>query len=247
MAASNLLEHQEHRLWPLPSRPWVMAQTWENLLFAHWPLAPAALRGFIPPGLELDTYAGEAWVGVVPFSMSGIHLRGLPPIPGFSALPELNVRTYVTRDDKPGVLFFSLDAGNLAAVIAARYGFALPYYYARMQQHGEEYLSRRFHWGARAAEFVAHYWPSGDVFRAQAGSLEYWLTERYCLYTADRRGTLYRGDIHHRPWPLQAAQATIFTNTMAEAQGISLPDIPPLLHFARRLDVLIWSLEPLDA
>lgn len=238
-----MLAHQNHRPWPLPTQPWVMTQVWHDLLFAHWPVPPATLIAHIPPGLQLDTYAHQAWVGVVPFRMSGIHLRGLPPIPGFDAFLELNVRTYVTCEHKPGVLFFSLDASNPVAVAVARRWFHLPYFYARMHMQDEEYISQRIHRGAPAADFLAHYRPTGEPFRAESGTLAHWLTERYCLYTADSHGQLYRGDIHHIPWPLQRAEARIYLNTMTLPHGIRLPDTPPLLHFARRLDVCIWSLE----
>ncbi len=235
--------HIEHRPWPLPAQPWVMVQIWHDLLFAHWPATAAELLPHVPPGLHLDTYAGQAWVGVVPFRMSGVRLRGTPAVPGFSAFPELNVRTYVTDGAKPGVLFFSLEAGSPLAVAVARGWFHLPYFRAHMQQMGEQYLSRRVHAGFPAAEFSARYRPVDAVFQAVPGSLEHWLTERYCLYTADRQQRLYRGNIHHNPWPLQPAMAEISCNTMAASHGISLPDSAPLLHFARRLEVLIWPLE----
>jgi hypothetical protein len=205
------------------------------------------MRQLIPAGLHLDTYDGRAWVGVVPFRMSGVRARWLPPISGLAAFPELNVRTYVTDGAKPGVYFFSLDAGNPVAVAAARRWFHLPYFNALMQQRGETYVSIRTHRNAPAAWFSARYWPTGAPFNAAPGSLEHWLTERYCLYTSDRRGHIYRGDIHHQPWPLQPAAADIRHNRMTQPHGIHLPDIPPLLHFARRLHVQIWPLKRLRA
>jgi hypothetical protein len=220
-----------------------MAQTWHDLLFAHWPVAAAALQPFVPQGLQLDTYDGQAWIAVVPFRMSGIRLRGLPAMPGLSAFPELNVRTYVTDGAKAGVLFLSLDAANRVAVEVARCWYHLPYFYAHMQQEGIHYISRRVHPGAPPAYLLARFGPTGPVDTAQSGSLEAWLTERYCLYTADPHGRLLRGDIHHLPWPLQPAWADLFANTMAAAHGITLPDVPPLLHFARRLDIYAWTPE----
>jgi hypothetical protein len=222
-----------------------MAQTWHDLLFAHWPIAPAALRGHIPAGLQLDTFEGQAWVGVVPFRMSHIHFQGLPPVWGLSAFPELNVRTYVVHEDKPGVWFYSLDAGNAVAVAAARWWFHLPYFRARMSWDGAAYTSRRTHRNAPPAELRARYHPTGDLLRAAPGTLEHWLTERYCLYAADRHGRLYRGDIHHLPWPLQPAEAEFHINTMTAPHDITLPDTAPLLHFARRLEVVVWTLKRL--
>jgi uncharacterized protein YqjF (DUF2071 family) len=238
------LAEVEHRPWPLPPRPWIMAQSWHDLLFAHWRVDAAALGALLPPGLALDTFAGEAWVGVVPFRMSGIRLRGLPAVPGTSAFPELNVRTYVTDGEHPGVWFFSLDAAHALAVRVARRWFHLPYFDARMRCDadgaGIDYASERTHRGAPPAALRARYRPTGEVSRASPGSLERWLTERYCLYARSPRGLL-RGEIHHAPWPLQPAAAEIETNTMAAAVGIPLPDEPPLLHFARRIDVVCWA------
>jgi uncharacterized protein len=225
-----------------------MAQMWYDLLFAHWPVPVEALRPLIPPGLELDTYEGRAWLAVVPFGMRGIYLRRLPlRTPLYSRFLELNVRTYVTAGGKAGVWFFSLDAANPGAVAVARRWYHLPYYFARMSlRRGDggwiEYASRRIHPGAPGARFQGRYRPVGEPYRAEAGSLEHWLTERYCLYAAGRRGLLYRGDIHHAPWPLQPAEAEIRVNTMARPHGIALPDTAPLLHFARRLDVRAWAL-----
>jgi uncharacterized protein len=217
-----------------------MTQSWHDLLFAHWPIEPEAMRPLIPPPLELETFDKQCWVGVVPFWMSGIRARGFPAIPGMSRFPELNVRTYVAYRGKPGVYFFSLDAANLIAVKTARLLYHLPYSHAEMrsEHNGEEiiYRSRRI---KGDAEVRIRYHPVSPVGLRKAGSLEHWLTERYCLYATVNR-KVYRGEIHHLPWPLQNASAHIEINTMAAAAGIALPDTEPLLHFARRLDVLIW-------
>lgn len=221
-----------------------MRQTWHDLLFAHWTLPVNSIQPLLPQGVELDTYNGQCWVGIVPFRMSGVRLRGTPALPWLSAFPELNVRTYVTVDNRPGVWFFSLDAANLLAVCVARAWFHLPYYRARMALNKQDgwihYRSERTHRGSRPAELRARYRPSGSVFEPQRGTLEHWLTERYCLYSADPRGRLFRGEIHHPPWPLQLAEGAIEANTMAEAAGISLPASVPLLHFALRQDVIVW-------
>jgi uncharacterized protein YqjF (DUF2071 family) len=217
---------------------------WHDLLFAHWPLLAERLRALIPPPLVLDTFEGMAWLGVVPFMMRGTTLRCVPPVPWLSDFPELNVRTYVTLDDRPGVWFFSLDAANPLAVRAARLGARLPYYDARMQcRHngeGVSYTSVRTHPLAPLAALEARYRPTGPVYRAAAGSLDRWLTERYCLYTSDRQGHAWRLEIHHLPWPLQPAEAEFEHNTMAAPLRLELPERPPLLHFARRLDVVAW-------
>jgi len=221
-----------------------MAQSWHDLLFAHWPIQPATLRAALPSGLELDTFEGRAWLGVVPFRMSGVRLRWSPPLPGLSAFPELNVRTYARIGDRPGVFFFSLDARSALAVAIARAWFHLPYFRARMScvQEGESVRYAHARTDARAAggALDVAYRPSGEVFLAGAGTLEHWLTERYCLYAAEPDGRVWRADIHHRPWPLQPAEATFERNTIARAQGFELPPAEPLLHFARRQDTLVW-------
>ena len=223
-----------------------MAQTWNDLLFAHWPVAPELLRPLVPPQLPLDTFDGQCWVAVAPFNMTGVRRRSVPPTPGLSAFPELNVRTYVTLGSKPGVYFFSLDAASRVAVWAARAIYRLPYFCARMdlEERGGwvDYHSARVSGNAR---WLAQYRPVNSCELRAPGSLEYWLTERYCLYTVSR-GSVYRAEIHHQQWPLQDAEAEISENTMASAAGITLPDTAPLLHFAKKLEVLIWPLRKLQ-
>ena len=242
---SALTEVHAHRPYPLPQRPWAMTMAWLDLLFAHWSFAPEDIAKLLPPGLELDTYEGRAWLGVVPFRMDAVGPRGLNWIPGVSAFPELNVRTYVVRDGKPGVWFFSLDATSKLAVRAARMGFSLPYYDAAIRCEAEPdgwvaYDSARVDPPGR---FVGRYRGVGPVYQSTPGTLESWLTERYCLYSADGDGGFHRGEIHHEPWPLQRAEAQIEVCTVTEAWGITLPDEPPLLHFVERIDTLAWLLE----
>jgi uncharacterized protein YqjF (DUF2071 family) len=222
-----------------------MTQSWHDLLFAHWSLAPDLLRGKIPPSLPLDVFDGRAWIGVIPFHMTNVGPRGWPSLPVVSAFPELNVRTYVTLGGKPGVFFFSLDAASTLAVIGARTVFRLPYFRAAMAVHtGPRRVSyRSVRRSPTSAQFAATYEPTGPVSPAQPGSLEYFLTERYCLYTTTRSGGPRRLEIHHPPWPLQPADAQIAVNTMAAAAGITLPPVKPLLHFVKRVDVLTWGMQ----
>lgn len=238
------LTHISHRPWPMPPQPWIMAMGWHDLLFMHWPVSAAALREFIPRQLSIDTFDGTAWIAVVPFRMSGVRPRATPSLRGVSAFPELNVRTYVTAGGKPGVWFISLDAGNPLAVETARNIFHLPYYNARMacQPQGAaiRYSSQRTHANSKPAAFQGCYQPTGPVYASTPGTLEHWLTERYCLYAANRQGRVWRGEIQHAPWPLQPAEAEIERNTMTAQIGLNLPDTQPLLHFARSLAVVAW-------
>jgi hypothetical protein len=223
-----------------------MRMTWSQLAFLHWRVNPSSLARFIPAGLQLQTFDGSAWLGVVPFLMSDVRARGLPRVPGTHRFLELNVRTYVTDGSRPGVWFFSLDAENWAAVRGARSFFFLPYMDARMrlELHDEEvrYVSRRTHRREPNANFQARYAPTSDPFTTTPGTLEHWLTERYCLYSADRAGRVYRGEIRHAPWSLQSARADLLENSMAAPLGLKLSEPPDLVHFAARLEVVAWLL-----
>jgi uncharacterized protein YqjF (DUF2071 family) len=235
-----------HRPWPLPDGPWIMGQTWEQLLFAHWPVDPALLRRAVPMQIPIDTFGEIAWIGVTPFEVRALRLHGSPPLPAGSRFPELNVRTYTTIGGRPGIYFFSLDAGSRLAVAAARRAYRLPYFHARMaiRRDGEavSYRSRRVDSAGPGAELSLVYRPTGEPFNPAPGSLEHFVTERYCLYTLDERRRVLRAEIHHPPWPLRAAEADFSRNTMTEPLGIALPGPPTLLHFSARQDVVIWPL-----
>lgn len=244
------MKTQSGRQWELPARPWVMRMTWSELLFAHWAVEPRAIADRLPRGLTLDTRDDRAWIGVVPFLMSDVAPRCCPALPGLSRFLELNVRTYVTRDGKPGVWFFSLDAANRIAVRVARATFNLPYMDARMRWDKDHsgtitYHSSRTHRGEPSAEFEACYRSTGENFHAQHGSLEHWLTARYCLYSADRRGRLYRGEIDHEPWTLAPATCTLNRNTMCDSLQMNLA-APPHLLFAQPIQVNAWPATRLD-
>jgi len=225
-----------------------MYQRWHDLLFAHWAVPVEQVRPLVPRDLQLDTFEGTAWVGVIPFWMSHVRFRGIPPIPTASTFPELNVRTYVRapqEPDKPGVYFFSLDAASLLAVLGARAGAGLPYFWADMHtkvsEADVEYLSTRRQ--GPQAQLVAHYRATGGA-SSQKSDLEQFVTERYCLYTA-HRGRVRRIQIHHLPWPLQPAEAEFDVNTMADAHGLRLPPVKPVLQFAKFLEVFIFAPEGL--
>jgi len=239
----SILNQTAHRPWPMPSGPWVMTQTWHDLLFAHWPVSAAQLRAKVPSDFTLDLFDGSAWLGIVPFRMTNVAPRGVPALPCVSDFLELNVRTYVRVGDEPGIYFFSLDASSALAVHTARTMLNLPYFTASMSMNADDgvvrYDSRRDAFRGDA-EFHATYSPLGAPFEAKGGSLEYFLTERYCFYNLNHHEEPYRLDIHHPPWPLRAAKAELSLNTMADVHGITLPDEPPLLHFVDRQDMVAW-------
>jgi uncharacterized protein YqjF (DUF2071 family) len=233
---AQTLREQDHRPWALPTRPWVMGQTWTRLLFAHWRVSHEALRPHVPQPLILEEWDGSAWIALTPFRVESLRARGLPPLPLLSSFYELNCRTYVRAGDRPGIWFFSLDASSRAAVETARRTYRLPYRFAQIRADGDNFDGRRI---GEDARFNARYRGRGDQAPAPSGTLEHFLTERYCLYGGNGR---LRADIHHPPWPLQQADATL------EQTNISpLPlEGKPLYHFAERQDVLVWAPEKVD-
>lgn len=240
----DALRNVYHGLGSSRGRYWIMTQTWHNLLFAHWAVPCETLEPLLPMGLQLDTFEGRAWVGVVAFRLSKIRLRGLPEFPFASHFPEVNVRTYVTAGGRPGVLFLSLDTDNPLVVALARPWFRLPYYLADVrfkESEGHIYFrSERRCRGECDARFEAVYGPCGPTYFAPPCTLDNWLTERYCYYAANRNGRTYRCDIQHPQWRLQEARADIAKNTMALAQGISNLQGGPRCLYAHEMTALIW-------
>jgi uncharacterized protein len=239
-----------------PGRP-VMRQCWSHLLFLHWEVPVAALRPLIPPELEVDTFAGRAFVGLVPFTMTGIRWVWAPAIPGLSAFHEVNVRTYVHRGGRdPGVWFFSLDAAHALAVGVARRFWRLPYHLARMRLGGVDrdpdaegpapgtvitYESERLRPGPVPASCAIRSEPRGRPAPTAMGTLEHFLAERYILYALGRR-RLYLGRVHHAPYPLQPAEVLALEETLVAAAGLDRPAEPPLAHYARQVRVDVFPL-----
>jgi uncharacterized protein YqjF (DUF2071 family) len=236
-----------HRPWPLPSGPWVMGQTWRDLLFAHWRVDPDELRRHVPAQIPLDTFDGSAWIGVTPFFATGVRPRLVPPLPGGSRFPEINVRTYATIDGRPGIWFCSLDTPNPLVNEAARRAYRVPYFRSKIaaQRDGDRirWASRRTQVHAPPAAIELTYAPSGPVYTAAPGSFEQFATERYCLYVLDDDSRVLRADIHHPPWQLRPAEAEIASNRMGEEVGLELSS-DPVLHLAPRQDVVFWLPAP---
>ncbi len=222
-----------------------MHQNWGKLLFMHWTMPVELLRPLVPQQLTIDTYDGEAWIGVVPFTMWDVRPSFTPALPVLSALHELNVRTYVHHQGVPGVWFMSLDANSALAVWGARRFFFLPYYTAEMALDAQEqtinYSSKRTHAGAPPAEFRASYTFGEAVPLVAPESLDFFLTERYCLYAA-HEDEIYRCRIHHQKWPLRRAEASVEKSNMLESVGLPAPTGAPLLHYANAIEVDIWPL-----
>ena len=236
MSTHPALSQTDHRPWAIPNGPWIMQQEWLDLLFLHWEIDPNALRPLIPKELELDTYSGKAWLAVVPFSMQGVTPRGAPKIRALSDFPEINIRTYVIKDGKPGVWFFSLDVPHRLPVWIARTFFHLPYFRAKMQvaQKGNR---THYHSQYQGRTFSATY-QGREPINAKPGSFEIWATERYCLYAQSKSGKLYRGEVQHPRWPLQKAEYEIETNTMLGA--FPTGQMHPSALYSKQLPVVVW-------
>ncbi len=224
---------------------WIMTQTWEHLLFAHWPVPVESLRRLVPAGLEVDTFEGQAWIGVIPFWISAVQLRFLPVMRHAFRFPEVNVRTYVTENKKPGVFFLTLDAAHPLVVNVAKLWYHLPYYTADMSIERRadtiHFQSERRNSPA-ARRFQCRYRPVSPPFAARTGTLEHWLTERYRFYCrCPRNHRVYQGDVWHRPWELQRADAEIAVNTLVDEYGFNLPaTAPPLVHYSRGVNARVW-------
>jgi uncharacterized protein YqjF (DUF2071 family) len=221
-----------------------MKQTWSKLLFLHWPMAADDLRRFLPPVLEVDTFEGQAWVGLVPFTISGVRVRFLPPLPFFSGFHEVNVRTYVRHQGRePGVWFFSLDAASRLAVMGARRLYKLPYHHARIEMavaaNGVSFASGRV---PGTPDVDVRYSPAGAPLPAEPGTLVHFLAERYLLYSTSG-SRLHRARVHHVPYPLQPAEVHHLRETRIGSHGLARPDAAPLAHYASRVDVDVGPLE----
>jgi len=239
---AHSLGQVEHRPWPVPERRWSLGHSLVDVLFAHWRVPAEAVRPHVPSALDVDERDGGAWVGIAAFRMTALRSRGLLPLPGVSSFLELNVRTCVTAEEKPGVWFFSVDVSSRLAAEAARRRYGLPYFHARMSAEPRdewiEYECARS--GEAGRVFSGRYRPAGGESGAGPGSLERFLIERYCLYATDARDRLHRVEIHHEPWELQRAEAELELTSIATFE---LGD-DPVCYFSRRCDIVAWSPQP---
>lgn len=242
MSASLLEPKARLELRGRPDGQPVMHQRWDDLLFLHWPLDPATVRPLVPSAFDIDTFEGQAWIGITPFRIDNIRLGSLPAIPGLNAFNEVNVRTYVIHNGVPGLWFFSLDASMLAATVAARLFFMLPYFVATIdfQQKTQQFNFRSDRLGPPRADLRLA-WRSGERLRdPDAESLAFFLVERYS-YFAISGSNVYQTRIYHHPWILEEAELTEFSTTLLNAVGLPAPATNPLTHFSRALPVDIWA------
>ena len=238
----HIFNDVEHRPWPLADEQWQWRQTWKDLAFVHWEIDESEIRSKIPLQLEIDKYEGKAYIGIVPFRMSGVTKRGYPAPPYFCDFPEINVRTYVMYADKPGVFFFSLDVTSFLAAWFARLFFHLPYYRAKMLVN-EIGTSVNYSHSRQDKVFEATYGSKGKaVFEKE--SFELWLTERYCLYSNDKLGNIFCADVHHQRWSLETAELKIKANTMLN--DFKIRKQHPSVLFSKSLDVAVYQLKKIN-
>ncbi|WP_144460617.1 YqjF family protein [Siminovitchia fortis] len=238
----DIYNKSAHRPLPLPPNNWIMRQAWRDVLFLHWPIQPEQLRPFIPSLLEIDTYDGAAWIGIVAFRMEGIYFRGLSFFSVVAPFSEVNVRTYVKYKGKPGVFFISLDVNDWASLNIAKRWYRLPYHSAdiAIRRKGSTifYESVRKNQPAR---FEGCCTPKQEEFFAANGTLEHFLTEKYCFYTAGNKTDVFHGDIHHPPWPLQRAEFQTERNTLFSPLNLDISGEAPIVHFSKGVDSLMWN------
>ena len=267
VTAGSLLYSVEHRPWLPPDARWLLSQSWNDLLFAHFAMDPLTLRRLVPEALTLDLYDGAAWLTVSTFCTSHVRPIGVPPLPGLSFFPQVRLRTYVSMESravgnrrgevKSGVFHFSVDAANLSAVWLARLMFRMQYWHSSIQvsettiqghnveERAIHFRSTRLHGpsaGNGPAVLDVIYAPEREPARARRGSLDEFLTERYCVYSRNRR-KFYCTELHHQPWQLQRASVEIRANSIADPLGLSLPSKPDVCHFSRSLKMLAWAPE----
>ncbi|WP_010651685.1 YqjF family protein [Oceanobacillus massiliensis] len=241
----DILKETIHRPFPVPSKRWILRQRWRNVSFMHWAVQPKHLRPFIPDRLTIDTYHSQAWIGILVFDMESIHFRGLPKLSLTPRFSEVNVRTYVTYNGVPGIYFLSIDVDNWASSKIAKRWYRLPYHDAAIANepalHTYHYESiRRKQTYLKAEGSVT---PISEIYHSEKKSLDYWLTERYRLYTA-QKSALYEADIHHKPWPLQKAEANISRNSHLSRLKIDVnPFSPTVVHFSQGVDTLFWNIK----
>ena len=234
----------DHLPFPMPPRAYAISQEWRDLTFMHWKVDPSRLQPHLPTGLEIDLFDGQAYVGVIPFVMKNVRPRGLPSVPGISTFAEFNVRTYVVKDGQPGVFFLTLDAKSLVTCVHAprAYGLAYRYAKAKVKRQGAtlQWQSRR---SSDGAQLVGTSNPIGTERVAESHTLEYFLFERYCLYT-EHRGCLRRAYVFHQPWTFHEGEVRLENNSLLESYDMGLDVLAPdLIHISQGLPVKTWSIE----
>lgn len=238
----------DHIPFAMPKKRPALRQNWKKLTFLHWQVEAQLLRKHLPQGLELDLFEGKAYVGFIPFVMEKVRPNYLPPIAGVSTFGEVNIRIYVTKNGIPGVFFLTLEAQSRVTCFYANRRYGLTYRYAKVKVGGS---IEGYHWnskrtkGGYSLQGTSH--SIGEARQAQEKTLEYFLFERYSLYTI-RNGRLHRGYTHHTKWWYYDAEVEVKNNTLAQPfqLGIDNPLSPDLTHISQGVEVITWHLMPVE-
>jgi uncharacterized protein YqjF (DUF2071 family) len=231
---ADILNTRSHRTYPLPDKPWKQYQQWHENLLMHWKVPSSALSDFIPKGLTIDTFDKQPWVSIIAFSVKNLRPRFLPPLPLISNFHEVNFRTYVTRGGIPGIYFLSIEASKLLPALLARLFIGIPYIKSDINRSAGTYYAKN---ASQHLELKTAYSPLESLESRTA--LDYWLTERHALYQQNG-SKLHRLDIHHKPWPLQHMAIDVRITGYLSASN-ALTTAPHLVHYAKRLDVVVWG------
>ena len=231
---------EHHKGTAFPNLPWIMKQTWHDLLFAHYPVKLELLQKLVPPVFQLDSYNGIGWVGVVPFHVQNHRVRLLPPIPGFDRFAQINIRTYVTVNGKRGVYFIRVHMNHLIAGVLAKTFYYMPFQAAIVKMEQSDRYINFCSIKSKQIEFQCHYTPISESKLAEKASFEHWLVERYSMYSLNRKGEVMRSDILHNYWPLQLAEGEITNHSILLNEGIQVANNEPILHYAKKMEAMLW-------
>jgi hypothetical protein len=241
------IKQNDARFEHLTSKTWIMKQKWNHVLFLHWPISPVHLRPLVPGALQIDTYDGKAWLGMIIFEMGGIYPRRFPGLSLTLPFSEINVRTYVTYKGEPGIYFLSIDVNNWASLQIAKRWYHLPYHPAKVSiRKSGKSLSFE---GIRKKEPLkvkGSYTPRRDVYMSRADQLDYWFTERYRLFSTDALSNLYTAAIDHPPWPLQQADVSFEKNTLFSPFPFKLAEDTPIAHYSHGVQTNFWNIKKLS-
>ncbi len=236
----------DHLPFAMPDRPFALSQEWRHLTFMHWEVDVEKLQPHIPEGLEIDLFEGKAYVGTIPFLMKNVRPRLLPAVPGISTFPEFNIRTYVVKNGKPGVLFLTLDAQSRITCYHAPRKYGLPYRYAKCNISTKDGI---YKWNSKrksdGAVLSGECRPKGDLMQAEKGSLEEFLFERYSLYT-NHRNKIHMAYTQHNPWQYKEGEVEITDNSLTESYDLGIDVLKPeYVHISDGVHVHTWPIQAL--
>jgi uncharacterized protein len=237
----SLLHNTAHRPWPIPGNNWKYYQEWNNALFLHWRVPVELIKPAIPSGLQVDEISGDTYVSLVAFTMQRIRLRYLPAFPPISDFHEINLRAYVTVDNKPGIYFFSIEASKRLSAMISRMLARLPYQYSPMNVG---HIGEMYRYRSENKSKGLHLDTEFEITQEEVAksAIDNWLTERYCLYH-DEGSRRYRYQIHHHPWKLKKIMMNTL-NMHYRAGDLTLHDrSPDLLHYSPGVKVIAWKRE----